>query len=90
LVWRNRKKISYIIQDYFYLPFFLLFILCCTLTQMGVEDRKSGLRPEVEEEVAVLQPGVEEAPCFTGLEPHLQEAGHSPSSIISGLHRKSR
>jgi hypothetical protein len=27
LVWRNRKKISQIIKDYFYLPFFLLFIL---------------------------------------------------------------
>jgi hypothetical protein len=24
LVWRNRKKISQIIKDYFYLPFFLL------------------------------------------------------------------
>ncbi len=28
LVWRNRKKISQIIKDYFYLPFFLLIILC--------------------------------------------------------------
>jgi hypothetical protein len=28
LVWRNRKKISQIIKDYFYLPFFLLLILC--------------------------------------------------------------
>jgi hypothetical protein len=55
---------------------------------MGVEERKVGLRPEVEEEVAVLQPGVEEAPWFTGLEPHLQEAGHSPSSVVSGLHRQ--
>jgi hypothetical protein len=27
LVWRNRKKISQIIKDYFYLPFFLLIIL---------------------------------------------------------------
>jgi hypothetical protein len=26
-VWRNRKKISQIIKDYFYLPFFLLNIL---------------------------------------------------------------
>ncbi len=26
-VWRNRKKISQIINDYIYLPFFLLFIL---------------------------------------------------------------
>jgi hypothetical protein len=28
LVWRFRKKISQIIKDYFYLPFFLLIILC--------------------------------------------------------------
>jgi hypothetical protein len=27
LVWRNRKKISQITKDYFYLPFFLLIIL---------------------------------------------------------------
>ncbi len=27
LVWRNRKKISQIIKDYFYLPLFLLIIL---------------------------------------------------------------
>jgi hypothetical protein len=27
LVWRNRKKISQSIKDYFYLPFFLLIIL---------------------------------------------------------------
>jgi hypothetical protein len=27
LVWRNRKKISQIIKEYFYLPFFLLIIL---------------------------------------------------------------
>jgi hypothetical protein len=47
LVWRNEKKISQIVKDYFYLPLFLLFILCCTLTQMGVEERKAGLRPEV-------------------------------------------
>jgi hypothetical protein len=30
LVWRNKKKISQIIKDYFYLPFFLLIILCMT------------------------------------------------------------
>jgi hypothetical protein len=29
LVWRNRKKISQIINAYLYLPFFLLIILCC-------------------------------------------------------------
>ncbi len=28
LVWKNRKKISHIFKDYFYLPFFLLIILC--------------------------------------------------------------
>ncbi len=28
LVWRNRKKISQMIKDYFCLPFFLLIILC--------------------------------------------------------------
>jgi hypothetical protein len=32
LVWRNIKKISQIIKDYFYLPFFLLIILCRTQT----------------------------------------------------------
>jgi hypothetical protein len=31
LVWRNRKKISQIINDYLYLPFFLLIILCLKL-----------------------------------------------------------
>jgi hypothetical protein len=35
LVWRNRKKISQIIEDYFYLPFFLLIIVCITLTIPG-------------------------------------------------------
>ncbi len=32
LVWRNRKKISQIIKDYFYLPFFLLIILWLLVT----------------------------------------------------------
>ncbi len=31
LVWRNRKKISQIIKDYFHLPFFLLIILWATV-----------------------------------------------------------
>jgi hypothetical protein len=31
LVWRNRKKFSQIINDYFCLPFFLLIILCCII-----------------------------------------------------------
>jgi hypothetical protein len=30
MIWRNRKKISQIINDYLYLPFLLLIILCCT------------------------------------------------------------
>jgi hypothetical protein len=34
LVWRIRKKISQIIKDYFYLPFFLLIILC----QSGIHE----------------------------------------------------
>ncbi len=34
LVWRNRNKISQIIKDYFYLPFFLLIILC-TVARIG-------------------------------------------------------
>jgi hypothetical protein len=33
LVWRNRKKISQIIKDYFHLPFFLLIILCGALIE---------------------------------------------------------
>jgi hypothetical protein len=32
LVWKIRKKISQIIKDYFYLPFFLLIILCFSIT----------------------------------------------------------
>jgi hypothetical protein len=32
LVWRNRKKISQIINDYFCLPFFLLIILWLAVT----------------------------------------------------------
>ncbi len=32
LVWRNGKKISQIIKDYFYLPFFLIIILCWKLS----------------------------------------------------------
>jgi hypothetical protein len=32
LVWRNRKKISQIIKDYFYLPLFLFIILCLPTT----------------------------------------------------------
>jgi hypothetical protein len=39
LVWRIRKKISQIIKDYFYLPFFLLIILWFVLTHWaGIMD----------------------------------------------------
>ncbi len=38
LVWRNRKKISQIIKDYFYLPFFLLIILWIELWTYGSTD----------------------------------------------------
>jgi hypothetical protein len=36
LVWRNRKKISQIIKDYFCLPFFLLIILWGQITVAAV------------------------------------------------------
>ncbi len=39
LVWRNRKKISQIIKDYFYLPFFLLIILCPSLNTVEPEHQ---------------------------------------------------
>jgi hypothetical protein len=36
LVWKNRKKISQIIKDYFHLPFFLLIILWyCIIIHTG-------------------------------------------------------
>ncbi len=35
LVWRNRKKISQIINDYLCLPFFFLIILCLGTFQFG-------------------------------------------------------
>jgi hypothetical protein len=45
LVWRNRKKISQIINDYLYLPFFLLIILCFKCTIPFVEQPK--VRPHI-------------------------------------------
>jgi hypothetical protein len=36
LAWRHKKKISQIIKDYFYLPFFLLIILWHTITFMFI------------------------------------------------------
>jgi hypothetical protein len=38
LVWRNRKKNSQITKDYFYLPFFLLIILCIGILKGQVKD----------------------------------------------------
>ncbi len=35
LVWRNRKKNSQIIKDYFYLPFSLFIILCLFCAESG-------------------------------------------------------
>ncbi len=40
LVWRNRKKISQIINDYIYLPFFLWIILCLKLLRSPRIDSK--------------------------------------------------
>jgi hypothetical protein len=40
LVWRIRKKISQIINDYIYLPFFLLIILCLKLLRSPRIDSK--------------------------------------------------
>jgi hypothetical protein len=44
LVWRNRKKISQIIKDYFYLPFFLYYfmsssLLYCFLYSVQCQER---------------------------------------------------
>ena len=36
LVWRNRKKISQIIKDYFYLLFFLLIILWVVVNTLKI------------------------------------------------------
>jgi hypothetical protein len=49
LVWRNRKKISQIIKDYFHLPFFLLIILCMKRfhwTQRGSLSLRRSYRKE--------------------------------------------
>jgi hypothetical protein len=46
LVWRNRKKISQIIKDYFYLQFFLFIILWVGQTRilyMSVDRQTDGL-----------------------------------------------
>ncbi len=36
LIWRNRKKISQIINDYLCLPFFLFIILCFDLSTLNL------------------------------------------------------
>jgi hypothetical protein len=43
LVWRIRKKISQIIKDYFYLPFFLLIILWFKALLFGKDDNECRL-----------------------------------------------
>jgi hypothetical protein len=43
LVWRSRKKINQIINDYLYLPFFLLIILCCSQTRSTKITSSKGL-----------------------------------------------
>ncbi len=43
LVWRIRKKISQIIKDYFYLPFFLLIILWASRTPLSAATQTSCL-----------------------------------------------
>ncbi len=40
MVWRNRKKISQIIKDYFHLPFFLLFILWVPVFLKAMQNAK--------------------------------------------------
>jgi hypothetical protein len=42
LVWRNRMKISQIIKDYFYLPFFLSIILWPTVKNTVLNHRERG------------------------------------------------
>ena len=43
LVWRNRKKISQIVKDYVYLPFFLLIILWQRTTTTGSVEKECRL-----------------------------------------------
>jgi hypothetical protein len=49
LVWRNRKKISQIIKDYFCLPFFLLIILW--VLQTCVEKAKTNITASIQAEI---------------------------------------
>jgi hypothetical protein len=43
LVWINRNKISQIIKDYFYLPFFLLIILWGRVGDIGALEKGKAL-----------------------------------------------
>jgi hypothetical protein len=43
LVWRNRKKISQIINAYLYLPFFRIIILWIQVTQKNLGQQLKGL-----------------------------------------------
>jgi hypothetical protein len=44
LVWRNGKKLSQIIKDYFYLPFFLLIILWTVpREQRGLNSKRTAI-----------------------------------------------
>jgi hypothetical protein len=52
LVWRNRKKISQIIKDYFYLPFFLLIILWTKGLRGSNREHERASRMKREQEVA--------------------------------------
>jgi hypothetical protein len=51
LAWRNRKKISQIIKDYFYLPFFLLITLCRTVKSYDLDPAAAELYITIPESV---------------------------------------
>ena len=71
MVWRNGKKISQIIKDYFYLPFFLLIIL--SLCQAGEEineergSRASMQLPKLEQVLQIQVSGSLSMPGFSVL-----------------------
>jgi hypothetical protein len=55
LVWKNRKKISQIINDYLCLPFFLLIILCRQVTEENLVSRCSPSRDLTSSSRAVME-----------------------------------
>jgi hypothetical protein len=60
LVWRNRKKISQIINAYLYLPFFLLIILCHSPSRLyGSIISLHGSK------LSLMAPVSAAAPCFS-------------------------